>query len=183
MRTFALTALVLLGFHGSLLAQYPESPNDGGFDRRGDQKANEPAYKEPPVITDVELSGPLIPSDFQSMFDLSDDQMKVYQQVHDSFMVATKDVRDAAEHRVDQLGSAYGRDSAAVDYYKERLKELGKSLREAQIRFDERIKKLLNKDQQKRYKDWRKRQDEAAKQGPPIGSPEDMAKRRRRPAG
>jgi hypothetical protein len=50
-----------------------------------------------------------------------------------------------------------------VEYYRERLKELAKTLRDHQARFDDRMKKLLTKDQQKEYKNWRKQQDDAVK--------------------
>jgi hypothetical protein len=67
---------------------------------------------------------------------------------------------------MEQLSAALGKDSAAVDYYRERIKELAKMLRDAQSKLDERLKKLLNKEQQKQYKDWRKKEDDAARQAP-----------------
>jgi Spy/CpxP family protein refolding chaperone len=165
---FAVLAVLLLLFSAHpALGQYPEGGmgNDGEFGHEK-QHLNGPPVRSNPVITSVELEGPLHPEEFQKLFSLSPAQATEYAQVFDSFMVATNDPRDAARHRMEQLSGALGRDSAAVDYYRERIKELAKMLRDAQSRLDDRLKRLLTKDQEKQYKDWRKKEDDTARQTP-----------------
>ena len=146
--------------------QYTDPSGTDEFGRPGERHMNGPPVKENPVITAVEIDGPLQPPDFQKMFATTDDQTREYTQVFDSFTVATSEPREAAKHRLEQLGTAIGRDSAAVDYYRERLKELSKVLKEAQSRFDDRMKRLLSKDQQKQYREWRKRQEDSSRTTP-----------------
>jgi Spy/CpxP family protein refolding chaperone len=167
MKSLYFAVALALTLPATALAQYTEPGGNDDFNRPGERHPNgPPPAKESPVITSVEVDGPLPPADFQKVFSTTDAQTKEYQQVFDSFTVATAEPREAAKHRLAQLGTAMGRDSAAVDYYKEQLKDLSKSLRGAQSRFDERMKRLLNKDQQKQYRDWRKRQDDIAKNQP-----------------
>jgi len=166
MRLFLAAVFLLLSVARPVLAQYPDGMgNDGEFERGKPHPEGVPVRSNP-VITSVELEGPLHPEEFARIFSLSADQTKEYAQVFDSFTVATNDTRDAARHRMEQLSAALGKDSAAVDYYRERIKELAKMLRDAQSKLDERLKKLLNKEQQKQYKDWRKKEDDAARQAP-----------------
>ena len=144
-------------------AQYPRPGGDEQEFGKGRRIGNAPP-RAAPVISAVDLVGPPTPDEMQLMFKLTEEQAKQYTQVRDSFATVTKVDREAAQHRLDQLTNAVvSRDSAAVDYYRERLKELSKSLRDHQSRFDDRMKGLLNKDQQKEYKNWRKSQEEAAK--------------------
>jgi Spy/CpxP family protein refolding chaperone len=163
MKLLQLVILAALTLPRMAVAQYTDPAGNEEFGRSGERHPKGPPAKETPVITVVEIEGPLAPADFQKLFATTEEQTREYQQVFDSFTVATSEPRETAKHRLEQLGTATGRDSAAVDYYKERLKELSKTLREAQSRFDERMKRLLNKDQQKQYRDWRKRQDDLAK--------------------
>src|SRR5262245_53827312 len=170
MKPLYLMLLATLTAPGIALAQYTNPGGNDDFNRPGERHPNgPPPAKETPVITSVEIDGPLAPTDFQKVFATTEDQTREYQQVYDSFTVATSEPRETAKHRLEQLNTAMGRDSAAVDYYKERLKEISKILRQAQSRFDERMKGLLNKDQQKQYRDWRKKQEEVAKNSPVPG--------------
>ena len=165
---FAVLAVLLLVFSARpALGQYPDGGvgNDGEFGHEKRHMEGAPVRANP-VITSVELDGPLHPEEFQKLFSLTAAQTTEYAQVFDSFMVATNDARDAARHRMEQLSAALGKDSAAVDYYRERIKELGKMLRDAQSKLDERLKKLLTRDQQKQYKDWRRKEEDAARQAP-----------------
>jgi hypothetical protein len=161
--TPALGTVVLLFLPGLALAQYPGAM--GGQETGRDQPLSVPPRE--PIITIVELRGPLPTVEFRDMFKLTDAQAQQYGAVYDSFTVATKTNRDEANHRMEQLNLAVTkRDSAAVDYYAEHLKDLGKNLKTQQSRFDDRVKKLLTKDQQKEYKEYRKKQEEGARVGP-----------------
>jgi Spy/CpxP family protein refolding chaperone len=119
----------------------------------------------------VNLAGPAAVEELPKALALTDDQAKEYTAIRDSFVAATQTERDAARHRVEQLtGAVVGRDSVAAEYYRERLKELNRSLKEQESKFDERIKKLLTKNQQKEYRDWRRKQEDAARNpGKPEG--------------
>jgi len=155
--------LLLLFIPCTASGQYPDMM--GGQEMGREQPKSAPAGE--PIITMVELRGPLPAPEFREMFKLNDEQAQQYAAVYDSFTVLTKPSRDEANRRMEQLGLAVTkRDSAAAQYYAEHLKELGKNLRAQQSRFDDRMKKLLSKDQQKAYKTYRKEQDEAARAGP-----------------
>jgi len=145
------------------LGQYPRG--QGGDDFNHGRPA---APSEPPrtgsVISNADVTGPLGTEDFQKKFSLTDAQAKEYAQAYDSLAAATKADREAARHRLSQLNAAVvARDADAMEYYRDRLKELAKTLKEQQSKFDERMKKLLTKDQLKDYKAWRKQQDDAEK--------------------
>jgi hypothetical protein len=161
-----LSLLWALAAPAALTAQYPMGIEDDREYGRDGGRNPSAMPRQAPVISRVEMDGPLSPPDFQKLFALSDGQLREYTAVYDSFAVATDEPRAAALHRMEQLGKVVGRDTAAEAYYINHLKELGKTLRTAQSRFDDRMKKLLTKEQQKRYKDWRKREDDAAKESP-----------------
>ena len=160
--------VVVLVLPSAALAQYVDPMTGNG--RAEDYARARPMnlLRDDPIITEVELRGPLPAPSFQSVFKLTDEQTGLYAAVLDSFTTVTKAEREDARHRVEQLGAAITkRDSAAAEYYRDHLKLLGKSLKAAQSRFDERLKKLLTKDQEKEYRTYRKKQDEAARAAPP----------------
>jgi Spy/CpxP family protein refolding chaperone len=174
-RTPALLAAALL-FPTLALAQYPDPMGNDGFGqpRRADDSL---FMRTAPVITNSQLRGPVPPAELAQIMTLSEAQQTEYRQVFDSSMAATREYREAAQRRFEQLGQAVGRDSAAVDYYRERLKELGKTLKDAQSRFDDRVKKFLSKDQFKQYREWHKKQEKEELEG---GRPREFG---RPPAG
>jgi Spy/CpxP family protein refolding chaperone len=167
---------VALLFPAGVLAQYPDAMGNDGFGqpRRADDSL---LFRAQPVITNTQLRGPLPLAAFQQIIPLSEAQQVEYTAVFDSASAATREPREAAHKRFEQLGQAVGRDTAAVGYYRDRLKELGKMLKEAQSGFDDRMKKLLTKEQFKQYKDWRKKEEKEDEQG---GRPREFG---RPPAG
>src|SRR6266508_3767675 len=90
-----------------------------------------------PKLPGVELVGPLDTALARSTLTLTPDQATRYQQVYDSFMVATRPQRDSA--------------NAAIAKMKDR-----------QDRFEGDLRRFLNGDQVKAYKKWREDQDQAA---------------------
>lgn len=158
-----LVALFLTAFPAVLHAQY-EDPQAG---YAGDPTRRPLVVRPEPIITNVELRGPLPAVEFRDIFKLTDSQAELYRAVLDSFNVLTKADRESANRRMELLGLAVvKRDSAAAVYYADQLKKLGKVLRGQQSKFDDKVKKLLDKDQQKAYKDYRKKQDEDARKPP-----------------
>jgi len=144
-------------------AQYPRPGGDDAEFGPGRRAPNGFPRSEP-TISVVNLAAPPAADELPKEMALTDDQAKAYTAIRDSFVTATQSERDAARHRMEQLtGAVVGRDSAAADYYRERLKELNKSLKDQQSKFDEQVKKLLTKKQQKEYRDWRRRQEETAR--------------------
>ena len=175
LRTYAVLAVALV-LPAVALAQYPDAMGNDGFGqpRRADDSL---LFRAAPVITNTQLRGPLPPAAFLQIIALSEMQQVEYAAVFDSATAATRETREAAQRRFEQLGQAVGRDTAAVSYYRDRLKELGKLLKDAQSRFDDRLKKLLTKEQFKQYKDWRKKEEKEDEQG---GRPREFG---RPPAG
>jgi Spy/CpxP family protein refolding chaperone len=165
MKTALHAFLLLISLTGMARAQYPDpmgrDPSQEDFARGRNVPAGDP------LITMVELRGPLPTAEFQRMFKLTETQAIDYDSVYMSFIALTRADRAEANRRMEQLGTAVTkRDSAAVQYYAEYVKDLGKRLRNQQSKFDDQVKKLLDKDQQKEYKSYRKKQDEAARARP-----------------
>ena len=111
----------------------------------------------------------MTPTDFQHMFGLTDDEAKRYGQVRDSFAAATQLQRDSARRELERLReAALTSDTPGTEYHTERLKELSKFLKEEQGKFDDRVKRLLTKDQAKEYESWRKQVNDAPKAVLPL---------------
>ena len=145
-------------------AQYPRPGGDDAEFGSGRRSPNGGFPRSEPTISVVNLAAPPSAEQLPKEMALTDDQAKAYTAIRDSFVTATQSERDAARHRMEQLtGAVVGRDSAAADYYRERLRELNKSLTDQQSKFDEQVKKLLTKKQQKEYRDWRRKQEETAR--------------------
>jgi len=110
----------------------------------------------------VELVGPLDTARARVMLNLTADQSTRYTQVYDSFMVATRPERDSANAAIAKMNEKLdGGDRAAAMFYAERVQDLGKSLRDRQDRFEGDLRRFLNGDQVKAYKQWREGEDQA----------------------
>jgi len=135
----------------------------GGFDRP------KPSSAPTAPVSEAQLDGPMTPTDFQHMFGLTDDEAKRYGQVQDSFAAATQLQRDSARRELERLReAALTSDTPGTEYHTERLKELSKFLKEEQGKFDDRVKRLLTKDQAKEYESWRKQVNDAPKAVLPL---------------
>ena len=132
----------------------------GGY-RGGGQSGR---YGPPaPKLPGVELVGPLDTALARSTLTLTPDQATRYQQVYDSFMVATRPQRDSANAAIAKMNERLDDgDRAAAMLYVEQLQDLGKNLKDRQDRFEGDLRRFLNGDQVKAYKKWREDQDQAA---------------------
>ena len=134
----------------------------GGYGRGG--SLSQPTRYGPaaPKMPGVELVGPLDTARARVMLNLTADQSTRYTQVYDSFMVATRPDRDSANAAIAKMNEKLdGGDRAAAMFYAERVQGLGKSLRDRQDRFEGDLRRFLNGDQVKAYKQWREGEDQA----------------------
>jgi enamine deaminase RidA (YjgF/YER057c/UK114 family) len=86
-----------------------------------------------------------------------------YAQLRDSFMLATKSLRDSARSAHDEMYAKLDRgDREGANYVLERLRSMGKILKDQQNKFEDRLPKVLTSDQMKDYKKWKKDQEQEA---------------------
>jgi len=113
-----------------------------------------------PKLPGVELEGPLDAAAARTLLALSDEQAARYAQAYDSFMVATRPVRDSAKLATDRMNARLEvGDLAAAQFYAERLQELGKPLKERQDKFEDQLRRYLTGDQVKEYRRWREQRE------------------------
>ncbi len=151
--------LLLLGAHPALLLGQIGGGRGGmgapGFGRRAEGSA--------PKLPGPELEGPPDTTTIRPVLHLADEQLQRYAAAYDSFMTATKALRDSA-HAVQDI--MYQRldagDRAAALFYAEQLQRMGQRLKEQQKAFEDGLSAFLTKEQLKAYREWRKAQDQAA---------------------
>lgn len=123
-------------------------------------------------ITDTELRGPMSSEDAQKLFGLGAEEVGKYGATRDSFMVATRSVRDTAEAKFSKFRDAENQgDKTAAGYFRDALKPLAKTLKAQQEKFDEQVKHLFTKDHAEEYKKYRKIQTDEEKKPVPVSSP------------
>ena len=155
-----LTALALLAIvPGVGAAQGPDGGGMGGgvggyggHHRGGGQRSDIEGVTIDPVV----WNGPPAVVDLPPKIQLSTDQQSKYAALHDTFMVATKRVRDQSEATRQIVyggpGSPHGSSATAVEDYKEQALYLSQK----QDLFDQRLEAFFSKDQMKEYQKWRK---------------------------
>ncbi|MGH7645756.1 MAG: RidA family protein [Gemmatimonadales bacterium] len=113
-----------------------------------------------PKLPGVEIEGPLDTAAARTRLALSDEQAGRYAQAYDSFMVATRPLRDSARTVTDKMNARLEvGDLAAAQFYAERLQEYGKPLKERQDRFEDQLRRFLTGDQVKEYRQWREQRE------------------------
>jgi enamine deaminase RidA (YjgF/YER057c/UK114 family) len=118
---------------------------------------------EVPELPGPELDGPPDSSTMRDLFDLSDEQTARYALSRDSFMLATKTTRDSARATQDIMYQRLdGGDRVAAVFYASRLRELGNHLKDRQEKFEDRLSRVLTRDQMRAYRDWMKEQERLA---------------------
>jgi len=152
MRTFGILTLTLL-----VALRLPAQGGQPGMGGPGAPRGAEPSA---PKLPGVELEGPLDASTARTRLSLSDEQAARYAQAYDSFMVATKPLRDSARTVGDKMNARLETgDLAAAQFYAERLQEYGRPLKEQQTRFEDQLRRFLTGDQVKEYRAWREQHE------------------------
>jgi len=111
----------------------------------------------------VVLNGPPAPDDFRQLVDLPEDKVAGYKNLYDHLMTETKPQRDSLAALRNQATSDAG-DRASFEQRREAFEPLSQELTRRQQAFDDELKKMLDKDQWKRYDKWRGDQRKAAEQ-------------------
>jgi len=157
-----LAMLMVVG--GPALAQMPYA-NGAGAGRNSGQDAPRPSTIVEPLPSPEDLAGPAIPDFVVDRFELDTTEARVYGVVYDSFMTATKVLRDSAtalRGRIDALWQSGDRYSARTQF--PLLRHLGDQLAKEDDHFDDHLKKIFSKPHYKDYKDWRSEQRRQADQ-------------------
>jgi enamine deaminase RidA (YjgF/YER057c/UK114 family) len=159
MRRLMLT-IAVLGWMAAPAAVHGQFGGFGGERERMGRGMDRDPTADAPKLPGSELDGPPDSATIRGFLDLTDAQAARYAEAYDSFMVATKPQRDSARVTADKMNQRLdGGDRAAALFFAERLNELGKELRERQVRFEDQLGRLLSSVQMKSYRQWREQQD------------------------
>ncbi len=126
-----------------------------------------------PTYDPVALEGPPSPSEFTGIVGASTDQQKQYASMYEAFRQQTRGTRDSAQAVQRKLQDAMDTGNhEVIPGYVSTLDEAGTRLEKQQKGFDEEVKKLLPKDQWKKYetdqKDRRKELEEEMQKAMPA---------------
>jgi hypothetical protein len=113
----------------------------------------------------VVLKGPPAPGEFVRLVQLQDDKAGRYKELYDRFMAETKPQRDSlAGLRRDATGGLERGDRDSLQRLREVFMPLRQDLERRQAAFDDTLHDLLDKDQWKRYQNWREEERKVAEQ-------------------
>jgi len=142
-----------------------QTPYGGGMGngRSGMGSSDTPRPIMDPLPSPEDLAGPAIPDFVIDRFELDSLEAKAYRVVYDSFMIATKGLRDTAalvRKRIDDTWQSGDRVAARSLFPV--LRHYGDLLAKEDDHFVDRVKKIFSKPHFKEYKDWRSDQRKQA---------------------
>jgi hypothetical protein len=109
-----------------------------------------------------EIEGPASPAIMHDSMGLNSDQVKQYSERYASHMAATQASRDTLRTEVEAMRNAFqSGDRGAARGQMGDVQQEWKQLSDKDKKFDDGLKDILNKDQQKRYKKWKDARDKA----------------------
>lgn len=161
-RMVAWTLLVLAGAPSPAGAQ---SPFGAGGGRGGTGEAPRVSPAAEPLPSPEDLAGPAVPEFVVDRFELDTAEAGAYRVVYDSFMTATRALRDSAtafRQRVVGIWQSGNREAARGQF--PALRRLGEALNKEDERFDDRLKQVFSKPHYKEYKEWRSEQRKQAEE-------------------
>jgi enamine deaminase RidA (YjgF/YER057c/UK114 family) len=160
-KALVLAGLVMALANGTAHAQRGGGGFGGGFGGMGGRGTGGPALA--PDVPGYEVDGPPDSALATVLMHLKPAEASRYAQLRDSFMLATKSLRDSAKDiRTEMYARLDGGDRDAANYALEQLRRLGKSLKDQQNKFEDRLPKILTGDEMKDYKKWKKDQEQEA---------------------
>jgi Spy/CpxP family protein refolding chaperone len=105
-----------------------------------------------PVVTE----GPPQPDDFDGIVQLADSQRPAYEQLYANLMDSTQAKRDSLRAAREVMRDAFqSRDRSTIEDQGKVIRGITSDLEKRQKNFDDALKQMLDKDQWKRYQDWR----------------------------
>jgi hypothetical protein len=168
------TASLLVALVGTgLVAQEPGVPGQYGEDRgrTGDHE------RRRATINADQLDGPPYPQFVTMRFELDSTESLKYQQVYDSFMVATKPLRDTAKAAIGAprgsggyggyAGEGPGEHAGAGHAGRadaDQIERLSNELNKQENQFDKKVKSVMTSAHYKDYKQWRDEQRKQAEE-------------------
>lgn len=176
--TFTLGQLVLVvGLATSAVAQYtpgvpqpgatgggtygPGSGGDGGRPMRRGGRNGAPADRSS-MPTPSKIEGPATPAVLHDTIGVTGEPMDRYAVIYANHMAATGPLRDSLRSSMKGMREAFatgGRDAARES--RSDLQRQWKDLSKRDQQLEKALKDLLSKDQQKRYKNWKKAREKA----------------------
>jgi len=161
-RSLPLALLALALTTSVATAQYSDDPSQQGgghYGRTHGMRHGGGGTPPDPVV----LKGPPAPDDFRQLVNLPDDKVASYKTLYDHLMTETKPQRDSlAALRTEAIND--GGDRASFERRREEFEPLSQELTRRQQAFDDELKKMVDKDQWKRYQKWRDDQRKAVQQ-------------------
>lgn len=186
--TFTLGQLVLVvGLATSALAQYtpqpgatgggtygPEPGSSGGRPMRGGGRMG-PRADLSSMPTPSKIEGPATPAVMHDTIGVTGEPLDRYAVMYANHIAATGPARDSLRSSMRGMREAFetgGRDAARE--HRSDLQRQWKDLSKRDQQFEKALEELLSKDQQKKYKKWKKAREKAE---------QELLKERRRAAG
>jgi enamine deaminase RidA (YjgF/YER057c/UK114 family) len=156
-----LAGLLLLLFTVNAQAQRGGGGFGGGYGGYGGMGGGRAPTQLAPEVPGPEVDGPPDSALAVVLFDLKGENATRYNALRDSFMVATKPLRDSAvENRTRMYAKLDAGDHEGAIYQLEILTKQAKVLKEQQGKFEDRLSKVLSSDEMKQYKKWKKDQEQ-----------------------
>ncbi len=148
----------------TLLAATPATAQ-GGYGPAGPPGGGPPGGRRGPQFDLLALEGPVTPAEFEKVTGATPEQKAEYATLFDSFQKDTRATRDSAKLAQQNIRAAldHGRREALPPLFAT-LNSTGKTLDTKLKAFDEQVKKLLPKDQWKKYEKDEKERRKALEQ-------------------
>ena len=166
-RFTCLSVGLALAVAGPSAAQFPIGNGTPGGGRGAGRGGDTPRYapSTEPLPSPEDLAGPGVPDFVVDRVELDSGEAQAYRVVYDSFMTATRPLRDSAQatrQRIDARWQARDRSGARALFPD--LRRMGDALAKEDNHFDDRLKKVFTKAHYKDYRDWRGDQKKQAQQ-------------------
>jgi Spy/CpxP family protein refolding chaperone len=114
------------------------------------------------MLSQAAIEGPASPDIMRDSIGLNGSQLQGYTRRYENHMANTKEARDSLRTEVQAMRAAFesGDRSAARDQ-RDRMEQQSKELSKQDEAFDNGLKDILTKDQQKQYKKWKDNREKA----------------------
>jgi len=146
----------------------PAQSSPGGYGpgspgmRPGGGYGHFPRGGEHRMLSPEAIEGPPSPAVMRDSIGLNGSQLQGYARRYENHMANTKAARDSLRTEVQAMRAAFGSgDRSAARDQRDRVQQQSKELGKQDEDFDNGLKDILTKDQQKQYKKWKENREKA----------------------
>jgi len=162
-RMLRFLALLLLTATPALAQSRPGGGWGAGGGRRHRGMMGGPRGERARIPSAEDIDGPPAPAALQQIAGLTDEQASRYAGSYDAHMTATRPARDSLRAGLKAARAAFvDGDRAAARASAPEITRLWKDLSKQDEKFEKELGKMLDKEQRKRYEQWRDDQRKAA---------------------